>query len=325
MKKAADLLPRFLARIQDLPKSAPMVAGISGGIDSVSLLHLLRRAGFRKLVVAHFHHGLRGEAADRDADFVRKLAADAGATFVLGRGQTRTRAARNRESLEEAARKLRRAFLGRTAKKHGAKLVFLGHHAGDAAETVLFHLARGGGSRGLSSLRERSTLDRTDVEIIRPLLGFTRTEISAYAKAEGLVFHEDETNASRNHTRNRLRHDSLPSLAAAVGNDPVPALARAAEILAAEDDLLEALVGERAQSARIETGKLRHEPLALQRRWLRAWLRARTGGEIDFTALERARELALSNDQPAKMNLPRGFHLRRRAGKLFVERARDIK
>jgi tRNA(Ile)-lysidine synthase len=325
MKKAADLLPRFLQRVRHLPRSAPVIAGVSGGIDSVALLDLLRRAEFRKLAVAHFHHGLRGKAADHDAEFVRALAGETGDQFIAGRGQTRVRAARKRESIEEAARNLRRAFLARAAKKHGATVVFLGHHAGDAAETVLFHLARGGGSRGLSSLREQSPLDRSGITIVRPLLGFTRQEIAAYAVARHLSFCEDETNNSRAHTRNCLRHDVMPVLAAAVGHDPVPALARAAEILAAENDFLDEWAHARALSTQIETRRFAREPVALQRRWLRAWLRERTGSEIDFETVERARDLALSNESPAKMNLPRGWHLRRRAGKLFVERTRRTK
>ena len=320
MKKAADLLPRFLSRVGDLPRTAPVMAGVSGGIDSAVLFDLLRRADFPKIVVAHFHHGLRGKEADRDAEFVRDLAAQAGALFASGRGKVRERAGSKKESLEEAARKMRRAFLARTAKKHGTRIVLLGHHAGDAAETVLFHLARGGGARGLSSLRERSVLDGTDLEIIRPLLGFTRGEIAAYAKSRKLAFREDATNISRAHTRNRLRHDVLPALAEAVDFDPVPALARAADLLAAEDDALEELVRIRAAATQLETRRLRREPVAIQRRWLRAWLRKRTGIECDYDTIERARSLALGTTAPAKTNLPRGWHLRRRAGKLFVER-----
>jgi len=321
MKKAADLLPRFQLRVRELPRTAPVIAGVSGGIDSVVLFDLLRRAGFSGLTAAHFHHGLRGKEADRDADFVRDLSAEAGAAFVLGRGRARARAAAKKESLEEAARKLRRTFLARTAKKHGAKIVLLGHHAGDAAETVLFHLARGGGARGLSSLRERSVLDGTEIVVVRPLLGFTRQEIAAYARSRRLNFREDATNTSRAHTRNRLRHDVLPALAQAVGFDPVPALARAADLLASEDEALEGLVCARAGSAQLETRRLRREPVALQRRWLRAWLRERTGIECDYDTIERARALALGTTMPAKTNLPRGWHLRRRAGKLFVEQA----
>lgn len=325
MKKAADLLPRFLPRVRDMPRNAAVIVGVSGGIDSVVLLDLLRRAEFGNFIVAHFHHGLRGKTADRDAAFVRGLAEEAGVEFVIGRGQTRARAARQGESIEEAARQLRRAFFARTAKKHEANAVFLGHHAGDAAETVLFHLARGGGTRGLSSLRERSDLDATGIAIHRPLLAFTRQEIEAYARSRRLAFCQDETNASTAHTRNRLRHQVLPALAKAVGHDPVPALARAAEILAAEDEFLDSAVNRRIHAAQLETRYLRREPVALQRRLLRAWLLARTGCEIDFETIENARKLALSKVQPAKMNLPRGLFLRRNAGKIFVERAKRNK
>jgi len=325
MKEAADLLPRFLGHVADLPRSEPCVIALSGGVDSVVLFDLLQRSGFSRLVIAHFHHGLRGKPADRDEKFVRDLAEGSGMIFVRERGQTRSRAEKRRESIEEAARKLRRAFLTRTAKRHGASIVFLGHHAGDAAETVLFHLGRGGGARGLSSMRARVPLDATGMKIIRPLLGFTRRDIEAHAKARKLTFCEDETNASRGHTRNRLRHDVIPALAAALGLDPVPALARAAEILAAEDDMLEESVRERAQAARIEVQKLRREPMAMQRRWLKAWLHARIKGDVSFDTIERARVLALSKSAPAKMNLPRGFHLRRREGILFVERASRAK
>lgn len=320
MKKAADLLPRFLSRVGDLPRTAPVIAGVSGGIDSAVLFDLLRRADFPKIVVAHFHHGLRGKEADRDADFVRDLAAQAGAVFAAGHGRVRERSAAKKESLEEAARKLRRAFLARTAKKHVTKLVFLGHHAGDAAETVLFHLARGAGARGLSSLRERAVLDGTDITLIRPLLGFTRNEIAAYAESRRLSFREDATNTSRAYTRNRLRHDVLPALAQSVGFDPVPALARAADLLAAEDEALEELVRIRAEAAHLEAKNLRREHAAVRRRWLRAWLRERTGLECDYDTIERALALALSTSAPAKINLPRGWHLRRRAGKMFVEK-----
>jgi hypothetical protein len=171
------------------------------------------------------------------------------------------------------------------------------------------------------SVVERSVLDGTEIVVVRPLLGFTRQEIAAYARSRRLNFREDATNTSRAHTRNRLRHDVLPALAQAVGFDPVPALARAADLLASEDEALEGLVCARAGSAQLETRRLRREPVALQRRWLRAWLRERTGIECDYDTIERARALALGTTMPAKTNLPRGWHLRRRAGKLFVEQA----
>ena len=321
MKKAAELLPRFLRRMERVCPAQCALVGLSGGIDSVVLFDLLQRAGFPRLVVAHFHHGLRGKAADRDEKFVRQLAATAGARFACGRGRARTRAAKNKESLEEAARELRRRFFARAAAKHDATTVFLAHHAGDAAETLLFHLARGAGRRGLSSLRGEVPLENSGATIVRPLLGFTRAEITAYARARKLAWREDTSNASRKFTRNRLRRDVLPALTQAMGFDPVPALARTAEILAAEEEWIGSLVAPEASLAQLELRSLRSKTLAHQRRLLRSWLGAHTGTSVDFETIEAARQLALSSGQPAKLNLPRGRHLRRRAGKLFVEGA----
>ena len=324
MKKAADLLPRFLRRVGAKGKNQSAIVGVSGGVDSVVLLNLLQRAGFTKIVVAHFHHGLRGKEADRDAEFVGKLAQSYALKMALGRGQTRMRAAQQKESIEEAGRELRRAFFLRTARKHGAKVVFLAHHAGDAAETMLFHLARGGGRRGLGSLRTASDLSE-GIVIMRPLLAFTRAEIEAYAKVRKLRWREDKSNRSREFTRNRLRHDVFPALARAVGHDPVPVMARTGEILAAEDEWMESLVAGEARPAQLDVRTLRRKPVAHQRRLLRAWLRQRMAKDIEFETIERVREVALSNDQPAKTNLPGGHHLRRRAGKLFVEKPRRVK
>ena len=320
MRKAAELLPRFTAGLADVPRAAPVIAAVSGGCDSVVLLDLLRRANFKNIVVAHLHHGLRGEGADHDAAFVRESAAKQKMIFECGLGDTRARARRKKESPEEAARALRRDFLARVAGKHGAAAVFLAHHAGDTAETLLFHLARGSGLRGLAALRPRAPLDGTGIILVRPMLGFGRGEIERYAAARRLEFCTDETNTSREHTRNRRRHDVVPALAAAVEFDPVPAMARAAEILAAEDDWLESIVAAEASAAVLDTRALAAMPAARQRRLLRAWLRARTGKETDFAMVERARRLAASVSAPAKMNLPGGHHLRRRAGELFVER-----
>jgi len=319
MKKAADLLPRFVRRVGAKDKKAPVIVGVSGGVDSVVLLDLLQGAGFAKVIVAHFHHGLRGKDADRDAEFVREVAKRADMKFVLGRGKTRDRAKRTKSSIEEAARALRREFFAHVAMKHGAAVVILAHQAGDAAETMLFHLARGGGRRGLGSLRAEADLTE-GIVIIRPLLAFTRAEIETYAKARKLRWREDKSNRSDEFTRNRLRHAVLPALQRAVGHDPVPVMARAGEVLSAEDEWMESLVADDARAAQLDVRALRRKPLAHQRRLLRAWLRERTGKEIDFDTVERAREVALSDEQPAKTNLPRGHHLRRRAGKLFVEK-----
>ena len=319
MKKTDDLLPRILPLVENLSRKEPAVVGVSGGCDSVALFDLLRRAKFRHLIVAHFHHGLRGAAADRDAEFVRRFALKNKTPCVVARGQTRARAKKHRETIEEAARMLRRSFFARTARKYQAPRIFLAHHGGDVAETLLFHLARGSGPAGLASLRLAAPLEGAPTTLIRPLIGFTRAEIETYAAARKLDFCEDETNHSRAHTRNRLRHDVMPVLSKAIGFDSVPALARAAEILAAENDWIEELVADDARAVELDTRPFRAMPLARQRRLLRAWLRLQAKIETDFATVERARHMALSTTGPAKMNLPQGLHVRRRAGKIFIQ------
>lgn len=316
--KAADApVRRFIASVGDLPRGQPVVAAVSGGCDSIVMLDLLLRTGFGKVVVAHFNHGLRGKDADTDAAFVSDFAKRRRLPFVLGRGNTRRRAARHRESIEEAARNLRRTFLLRTARKHGADTIFLGHHAGDAAETLLFNLVRGSGSRGLGSMRPRTSVG--GIQLVRPLLGFTRGDIETFASTHGLDFRQDASNASREHTRNRLRLDVIPFLSHAVGFDPIPALARTAEILSAEDDWMNSLIAEDASHPTLSTRALAAMPIARQRRVLQAWLSRLTQSPLDFATLERARLMALSSSPPAKTNLPANHHLRRRSGQLFVE------
>lgn len=322
MKKAADLLPRLAERVAHLPRHAPAIVAVSGGVDSVVLLDLLHRAGFTSLVVAHYHHGLRGAAADRDANHVRHLAQIYKYPFVTARGRTRQRARQHRESLEEAARHLRRTFLARTAKKHQATRIFLGHHAGDVAETMLFHLARGSSPRGLAALRHQAPLDHTGMTLERPLLGFTRAEITAYAASRPLPFVEDASNQSTAHTRNRLRHDVLPALTEAIGFDPVPTMSRLADILAAEESWWAELIAPRAHTATIDLREFRPQHLAIQRRWLHAWIKQHTGRDPGYDTVEQARHLALSATAPAKINLPGNHHLRRRQGVLFLENGR---
>ena len=115
-----------------------------------------------------------------------------------------------------------------------------------------------------------------------------------------------------------------PALAGAVMFDPAAPMARAAEILAAEDDWIESMVAAEAALPQIELRAFRHLPIAHQRRLLRAWLRSCTGHEMDFETVEQARRLGLSSSAPARINLPRGHHCRRRAGKLFVEKPKRI-
>lgn len=180
-----------------------VTCAVSGGGDSVALLHLLwknKDALSMDLRAAHFHHGLR-ESADRDEAFVRSLCAAWGIELDVGRGDTAAFAKAEGLSMEEAARKLRYGFL---LAREG--LVAVAHHGDDQVETVLLNLLRGTGLRGLCAMERQSG------RLVRPLLGVSREKIEAYLAEHGLPRCFDETNGEDDALRNRLRHHVIPLL-----------------------------------------------------------------------------------------------------------------
>ena len=156
-------LPRAEALCaQYLEKGRPVLAAVSGGLDSMCLLHFLRAQGY-EVCCAHFNHHLRGEEAARDEEFVRAWCEKEGVPFYAGSGDVRAHARTTGKSEEEAARDLRYAFLRETAKKLNAQLT-LAHHADDTAETVLLNLVRGTDLHGLCCMRPKQG------DLIRPFL-----------------------------------------------------------------------------------------------------------------------------------------------------------
>lgn len=194
-----------------------MLCAVSGGADSVCLLHVLKSLEEKrgiKVCAAHFEHGIRGEESLRDAAFTEKLCADWGIPCIVGHGNVPEYAAANSMSDEEAARKLRYEFLYKTMRELECDRIATAHNADDNAETVIFNLTRGSaGVRGIPPVRG---------ELIRPLLGTTRSEIEAYLEKHGITHIEDSTNALDDYSRNRLRHSVLPVL-----RDLNPAVSRA--------------------------------------------------------------------------------------------------
>lgn len=166
-----------------------LVVAVSGGVDSVVLLHKLTRHVKYELVVAHFDHGIRTDSAE-DAAFVEQLARSYNVPFEVRREEL------GADASEELARERRYTFLREVAAKYNGPIV-TAHHADDVTESIAINLHRGTGWRGLAVL---------DSEIVRPLLGFTKQELMTYATTHDLVWHEDSTNASDKYLRNRMRH-----------------------------------------------------------------------------------------------------------------------
>lgn len=299
------------------------LVGVSGGADSVALLHLLVAEGFRKLVVCHLDHGLRGRASTEDAKFVRRLAGKLGLECEIARADVKARMAECGESMETAARNARHGFFGECARKHRCCRILLAHHADDQAETVLWNLLRG--SHGLKGMRGEQRLvteSGVGLELSRPLLGIRRAELAAWLTARGQRWREDASNAEPVAARNRLRNEALPLLAEISGRDAAPALVRGA---ADTEDLeaLEAWALEQAKvldpQGRLHLPVLRALPVALQRIAVRKFLTDHGTGPPDRALTERCLGL-MEVENPAVVNLPGGAKLRRRAGRLWIER-----
>ncbi len=227
------------------------IAAVSGGLDSLVMLHALREIRHRltlDLVVATFDHGLRGADSAADAAWIEAVASEWGFACVRGAAPPGEPLLTVGVGVEAAARRARYAFLAETAHARGAEWVLLAHHADDQAETVLAHLVRGAGLHGLGAMRSDSPLPGApDVRALRPLLGVLRAEIAAYARAHDLHPRHDVTNDDTAYTRNHLRHVVLPALAQ-INPLVVPSLARFAHHAARDaaylDSLLDAAIAE---------------------------------------------------------------------------------
>ena len=301
----------------DLPNDHRYLVGVSGGRDSVVLLHWLVAQGFRKLIVCHFEHGLRGRAGKADARFVERLAQQHGLPFELGSADVAAHATRTKQSIETAARHERLAFFGKVARRRRCLTIFLGHQADDQVETFLLNLLRGAGGRGLGAMRPISSFGA--LRIVRPLLGVWRSEIDAYLKQHRLKFRDDATNEELSARRNRMRHQIIPWLEKHSGRSVRATIWRAATVLAEEEDFLETLIpADLTKGEELNVAQLRPLPPALQRRAIRQWLMQRGVSDLGFAVVEEVRGL-LAGGAPAKINLARGGHARRRAGKIFLE------
>ena len=298
------------------------LVGVSGGRDSIVLLHWLMEEGCRNLVVCHLNHGLRGRQSGADAAFVRRLAKSHGLPFETAKVRVNQLAEEQGLSLEEAGRKARFEFFKSIGRIYRCPRVVLGHHADDQVETVLMNLCRGTGNlSGMRSVSEVST-PAGRIQLLRPLLGVWRNEVDAYLDVRGLSFREDGSNSSEQFLRNRIRSKLVPCLRETFRRDVRRAIGRAAALTAADSDFLDEVVQASDVSGRsrgqLSVPKLRKMDVALQRRVILAWLRGQGIGSVGFDVVERVRSM-LNEQRVAKVNLPGNKYARRQQKALFVE------
>lgn len=210
-----------------------ILIAVSGGIDSVVLLHLflqIRQEWNLQPAVAHFNHRLRGEESDGDEIFVRNICDKNDIDFFTGNEDVGAYSKRNKISIEMGARECRYDFFASVAQEHKFDHIALGHNANDQGETILSHIIRGSGVRGLSGISPSRDI------YIRPLLFATRKEINNYAQQQNLSFREDSTNADISYQRNRIRHILIPALARDFNPNIVKTLVRLGENMTEIDE-----------------------------------------------------------------------------------------
>jgi tRNA(Ile)-lysidine synthase len=307
------------------PSGGRVLVALSGGPDSVGLLHLLcilaARGELTVAGAAHLNHGLR-EAADEDERFCRERAAELGIRICVERADVRALAKDWHTSLEDAGRRARYAFLERAAVELSASAIATGHTLDDQAETFLLQLIRGAGPRGLSGIGPNVGLVR------RPLLDIRREAIREWLAAEGIAFREDESNRDVAFTRNRVRHVLVPLLERDFSPGIVEVLARESAIAREDEAYLQSAAIELARSVvlasediiEIDASALRSLPPAVASRVVRiALARLGSGRYIGFDHVEGVLSLARLPEASA-LSLP-GQQARRIGERIVLRRS----
>ena len=299
---------------------AHVVAGVSGGADSMALLDALWRWRQRvgvpgEISAAHVNHLLRGDASDADMRFVQEWAAQHGVEVAATAIDVAQLAQARKRNLEAVAREARYEFFQQVAQQSGAQFVCTAHTFDDQVETLLLRLLRGTGAAGLRGIHETRELD-VGVRLLRPLLNVTRAEVLEHCARYEVAFRTDESNQSEAFTRNRVRHTLLPLLRS-FNPRFGEALARTAAALREDDECLQQQAAELLQQVdegrRLRMAPLKKSPPALAKRVLAAWLRRECGvtGRADAVHLEALAALIARGRGGSVIELPGGWRVGR--------------
>ncbi|MDF2541910.1 MAG: hypothetical protein K0S47_1628 [Herbinix sp.] len=295
-------------------KGDRIVLGVSGGADSVCLLHVLNEVAkeyMLTLVVVHVHHGIRGQEADQDEYFVKTLCDRMSISYHTFYYDVRKMAQEEGKSEEEMGRKVRYEAFSSICQLEQCNKIAIAHNSNDNAETVLFHLFRGSGITGLTGIaasRKLKSADR-DIDIIRPLLCVSRTEIEAYLSEQRFEYRTDSTNLSNDYSRNKLRNQIIPLIREEINLNAVEHINQAAQQLKEiEEYITENCIIEYQKivkkddhnSYRILITDLQKEPVILQKGIVRKVLENLGGSLKDMEKKHVDQILSLCNKQVGK-------------------------
>ena len=285
-----------------------VLCAVSGGGDSMCLLHLLYSAGI-SVAAAHYEHGIRGEESLRDARFVEDYCREKGIDCFLGHGDVPARARETGMGIEECARELRYAFLRETARERGYELIATAHNADDNVETLILNLCRGAGAAGLRGIPQSRG------NIVRPLLTVTRREIELYLEANGVPHVEDGSNADDRYRRNLVRHRVLPALRE-INPELAAAAGRTAQLMGQDDDCLCDMAGDflarRFDGESLPTGELLSLHPAVAARVVRALAKR----SLSYQHVQSVLAICRS-EEPAFADVP-GQRFRVERGRLWL-------
>lgn len=323
MTAERNIFPPTLAKARDFcrekdmlpPAGGVMLCAVSGGRDSMALLSFLEQLAAEKgfiLHAAHYNHMLR-PTADRDEDFVRLWCADRHISLACGTCDVRAWAREQGASLEDAARTLRYRFLEETADRVGAQRIATAHHVQDNAETVLLHLLRGTGLRGLGGIAP------VRGRVVRPFLETDRRDIDAYVEENNIPYVEDESNADIAFARNRLRIEVMPLLEKLAPGSTARIAGAAAILREEENHLAQESAGllppAEEDKISLPVNTLMSRDLAIRRRLVRSM--AQQLG-VGLTAAQTDAVLALGSG--GFLDLPDGLQAYRQAHRLTLRR-----
>lgn len=303
-----------------LSSGAPVLAGVSGGRDSVALLLMLARLGNCRPVVCHVHHGIRGSEADRDALFTEKLAKELSLPWVERKVDVPGMAKERGVSIEEAARIARQEIFLQWKKEGLGDVVALAQHRDDQAETVLMNLCRGGGGiRGMKPVSEWPG----GLVVVRPLIDCTRAEVTGFLLQEGRNWVDDASNDETVYTRNALRHDILPKLAGIMGRDVSAAISRAARLSGEQQCALEQAIDSMEvidPQGRLFLPKVEPLPEELKKAVLFYYLKRQNIPDLSEECVMRVMSILPVNGQSAasRVSLPGGWTASRKERRLRV-------